>query len=259
MINRVRQAYKEGRPSFGAYVMTPAPKMVEMMGFAGLDFVRIDLAETPMDIETVHHMIRAAHAVGITPFVRIPPGEERLIELALHMGALGIQISRVSSRADVEAAVRATKAPPIGERHASTSLFTAGMGQMSNKDHLTWVNENIMLSVQVETRKGIEAIDEIVSVPGLDMVQSGRGDLSYHYGVPGQQYHPLVLEAERKMIAAGMKAGKLVSVQYYPLNDPKHVETIRGFIRRGVHCLSLGTDREVVSVYRRLLAEINAR
>jgi 2-keto-3-deoxy-L-rhamnonate aldolase RhmA len=91
------------------------------------------------------------------------------------------------------------------------------------------------------------------------MVQSGRGDLSYHYGVPGQQYHPLVLEAEQKMIAAGIKAGKLVSVQYYPLNDPKHIEIIREFIRQGVHCLSLGTDREVGSVYRRLLAEINAR
>lgn len=236
--------------------MTPAPKIVEMMGFAGLDFVRIDLAETPMDLETVHHLIRTAHAVGITPFVRIPPGEDRLIELVLHMGALGIQISRVSSRANVERSVRATKAPPIGERHASTNLFTAGMGSMSNEEHLKWVNENIMLSVQVETRKGIDAIDEIVSVPGLDMVQSGRGDLSYEYGVPGQQYHPLVLEAERKMIAAGKKAGKLVSVQYYPLNDPSHVETIRGFVRQGVDCLSLGTDREMVSVYRRLLAEI---
>jgi 4-hydroxy-2-oxoheptanedioate aldolase len=132
------------------------------------------------------------------------------------------------------------------------------MGQMSNQEHLDWASENIMLSVQVETRKGIEAIDEIVTVPGLDMVQSGRGDLSYHYGVPGQQYHPLVLAAERKMISAAKKAGKMVSVQYYPLNDPKHVETIRGFIREGVHCLSLGTDREVVSVYRRLLAEIKA-
>jgi 4-hydroxy-2-oxoheptanedioate aldolase len=118
-------------------------------------------------------MIRAAHAVGISPFVRIPPGEERLIELVLHMGALGIQISRVASRADVEAAVRATKVPPIGDRHASTSLFTAGMGQMSNQEHLDWASENIMLSVQVETRKGIEAIDEIVGA-GLDMVQSGN-------------------------------------------------------------------------------------
>lgn len=258
IINRVRQAHKEGRTSFGAYVMTPSPKIVEMMGFAGLDFVRIDLAESPMDIETVHHMIRAAHAVGITPFVRIPPGEDRLVELVLHMGALGIQISRVASRADVEAAVRATKVPPVGERHASTSLFTAGMGRMSNQEHLDWANENIMLSVQVETKKGIEAIDEIVTVPGLDMVQSGRGDLSYHYGVPGQQYHPLVLEAERKMIAAATKAGKMVSVQYYPLNDPKHVETLRGFIREGVHCISLGTDREIVAVYRRLLTEIKA-
>jgi hypothetical protein len=60
IINRVRQAFKEGRPSFGVYVMSPSPKMVEMMGFAGIDFIRFDLAEYPMDLETVHHMIRGA-------------------------------------------------------------------------------------------------------------------------------------------------------------------------------------------------------
>lgn len=257
-VNRVRQAQREGRTSYGAYVMTLSPIMVEMMGCAGLDFVRIDLAEAPMNVETVHTMIRAAHAVGVTPFVRVPPHDERLISLALGMGALGIQITRVRSAADAAEAVRAVKAPPLGEAHIGPGQITGGLGRMSREEHAAWAAENIMLSVQVETKQGVEAIDEIAAVPGLDMLQSGRGDLSYSYGVPGQQYHPLVLEAEQKMIEAGKKAGKLVSVQYYPLGNAQHIETLRDFARRGVDCLSLGTDRDIIHVYRRLLADVKA-
>jgi 4-hydroxy-2-oxoheptanedioate aldolase len=174
----------------------------------------------------------------------------------LKMGALGIIVPRVTCRADAEAAVQATKAPPLGGRRASTAGFTGGYGAMNNQEHLEWANENIILSVQVETRSGVEAIEEIVSVPGLDMVQSGRGDLSYQYGVPGQQYHPLVLEAEKKVIEAGLKAGKMASVQYYPLRDPAQVDTVRDWIRQGVQCLSLGGDGDIVYVFRRMLAEL---
>lgn len=259
--NRVRQAYLEGRPSFGIYVETPSPRIVELLGFAGLDFVRIDMDGAAMDIETVHNMIRTAHAVGVTPFVRVPSDvaySEWYIGAVLQMGALGVIVPRVTSRADAEAAVQAAKSPPIGSRRAVPNSFTCGYGQMSSQEHLDWVNENIVLSVQVETKSGVEAIEEIVSVPGLDMVQSGRGDLSYQYGVPGQSSHPIVLEAEKKVVEAGIKAGKMVSVQYYPVRNPEHIETVRGWVRQGVHCLSLGGDTDIVSVYRHLLEELKA-
>jgi 2-keto-3-deoxy-L-rhamnonate aldolase RhmA len=88
------------------------------------------------------------------------------------------------------------------------------------------------------------------------MVQSGRGDLSYQYGVPGQQMHPTVLEAESKMIEAGLKAGKLVSVQYYPIKDATHYDIIRTMIDRGVHALNIGIDLDVIEVFRGVLREL---
>src|SRR5262245_8434284 len=96
LVNKVRQAMKEGRPSFGIYVMTPSTRLVEMLGFAGLDFLRFDMAESPMEMETTADLIRTAHAVGVTPFVRVPPNSEWHIEVALGAGALGIIVPRCS-------------------------------------------------------------------------------------------------------------------------------------------------------------------
>lgn len=235
--------------------------MVEILGFAGLDFVRIDLDGAIFNLETVQAMIHAAHAVGVTPFVRVPEDVaygERYIPAALQMGALGIIVPRVTGRADAVAAVQATKLPPTGECHVGALGFLGGFGQISAQEYRDWAEENIILSAQVETKSGVEAIEEIVSVDGLDMVQSGRGDLSRQYGVPGQGSHPLVLEAERRVIKAGLEAGKMVSVQYYPLRDPDQKEVIGDWVRQGVHCLSLGGDKDIVVVYRRLLKELKA-
>jgi 4-hydroxy-2-oxoheptanedioate aldolase len=264
LTNRVVEAAKEGRPSFGVYVFSGSPKMIELLGFAGLDYVRIDMESTFSNPETLERMIHTAHAVGITPFVRVPESidgriDDNLIHRVLKMGALGIVLPRARTPEQVRDAVRAIKGPPNGDRHITVGGFTGGYGRENADEHLAWANENVLLSIQVETKSGIDNIDEIVSIPGLDMVQSGRGDLSYEYGVPGQQYHPLVLEAEDKMITAGLRAGKLVSVQYYPLKDEQQIPTIRGLIDRGVHALNLGIDLDVIDIYRRLLRDLTAK
>lgn len=256
--NKVREAYRTGRPCFGLYVMTPSTRMIEMLGGAGFDFVRIDMEGGLLNIETVTAMIHTAHAVGVTPFVRVQGPDEWQIQAVLKAGALGIIIPKVSGVEDVKAAVRAAKAPPLGERHAGTGGPTGGYGAVSQEEYLNWAAENIILSAQIETRSGVESIDEIVKIEGLDMVQSGRGDLSYAYEVPGQQYHPDVLAAESRVIEAGLKAGKLTSVQYYPLRDPQHVERVQRFIAKGVLCISCGADQDIVVPYRAMLAKLKS-
>ncbi len=238
--------------------MTPSTRMIELLGFAGLDFVRIDMEGGNLSIETVDNMIRTAHAVGITPFVRVAGVNEWQIQAVLKAGALGIIIPKTSGVEDVKAAVKAAKTLPIGERHASPGGPTGGYGLADPKEYQEWLDKNIILSAQIETKSGVDSIDEIVKIPGLDMVQSGRGDLSYHYGVPGQQYHPLVLEAETKVINAGLKAGKMTSVQYYPLRDPAHIDVVKGFIKKGVCCLSLGSDADIVMTFRNMLAALKS-
>lgn len=251
--NLVRQAYDNGTPSFGIYVSTPCPQLVEMLGAAGFDFVRIDMEGGLLNIETVVDMIRAAHAVGITPFVRVQGPDEWQIRAVLKAGALGIIIPKVSGPDDVKAAVRAAKPAPVGDRPTGPTLPTGGYGKADPEAFRQWEERNILLSAQIETKSGVESIDEIVQIPGLDMVQSGRGDLAREYGV-GDQYHPVVLEAERRVIDAGLRAGLMTSVQYYPLRDPSHVDRMRDYIERGVLCISCGSDTDLVRPFRNTLA-----
>lgn len=253
--NKVKAAYRTGKPCFGLYVSTPSTRMVEMMAGAGFDFVRIDMEGGLLNIETVTEMIRTAHACDITPFVRVQGPDEWQIQAVLKAGALGIIIPKVTGPADILEAVRAAKLAPHGERHAGPGLPTGGFGKVSAAEYDAWVREEIILSAQIETKSGVDSIDEIVQIPGLDMVQSGRGDLSYSYGVDGQ-YHEVVLAAESRVIEAGMKAGKMTSVQYYPVPNPSHIERIQKFIQRGVLCISCGSDTDLVAPFRSMLAQV---
>lgn len=251
--NVVRQAYKEGRPCFGCYIRTPAPRMVEMLAFAGMDFIRVDMDGVGINLETVENMIRTAHAVGVTPFVRLPSNDEAIIHAVLKMGAMGLIIPRVRTVEDVQKAIDAAKLPPDGHRHVTPGDSSGGYGRASQEEYLNWYKENIILSVQLETAAGVENVEEIVALPGLDMVQSGRGDLSFDMGLVGQQYHPDVMAAQRKTVEAALKAGKMVGLQHFPLKEPQQMEWIRDWIKEGVYCHSLGGDYDVVAVYRQML------
>ncbi len=254
-INRIRQAYQERKPAFGTYVKTPTPMMIEMLAFAGLDFVRIDLNAGHFNTETVENLTRTAHATGITPVIRVERNDPQQIQAAIDMGALGIIVPEVNGRADVETAVRAAKLPPYGNRRIGGGSIV-GFGTVSSADYAKWAEEHIILSVQVETKTAVEEVDAIAAIPGLDMLQSGRGTLSYEYGVPGQQYHPTVLQAERTVVESALRAQKMVGLQYYPLRDRNHIQIVKDWIRRGVLCHSLGIDTDIVYVYRLLIEEL---
>jgi 4-hydroxy-2-oxoheptanedioate aldolase len=261
--NRIVENAKAGRPSFGVYVSSESPKVVEALGFAGLDYVRIDMETALPNPETVVQMIRAAHAVGMTPTVRLPEGidgrvDDSLIHRLLSAGSLGFVIPRGRTATQIQEAVDAVKSPPLGHRKTGSKNFTGGYGRENVADHAAWANENIIVSVQVETKEGVDNIDEIVAIPGLDMVQSGRGDLSHQLGVPGQQYHPIVKEAEMKMVKAGLAAGKLVSVQYSPLVDPSHIEIVKEMKALGVQVLNIGSDLDLIEIYRGALKALNS-
>jgi len=253
--NRIREAYKRGQPAFGTYVKTPSPMIIELLAYAGLDFVRVDLNAGHFNPETVENMIRTANAVGITPIVRVERNDPLQIQAVIDMGALGIIVPEVTGRDDVAAAVRAAKLPPHGDRHPGGGK-TGGYGMIGAAEYAAWAAEHIILSVQVETKKAVEEIDAIATIPGLDMVQSGRGTLSYELGVPGQQYHPTVLNAERTVVQRGLRAGKMVGLQYYPMRDPSHVQTVKQWVDQGVLCHSLGIDTDIVFVYRQLMKDM---
>ena len=168
-VNRVLEAIKEGRPSFGIYVGTPSTRLVEMLGFTGLDFIRISMGEYPVDIEAAADIIRTAHSVVSRRSLKLHQTMSNKLRWPWVRARWAL-----SSRAVAD---RKTWRPPCARRNRRPwasgmrppAVSRAVMGRSSYSDHLQWTNDNIILAFQVETKRGVSPIEEILQVPGLDI------------------------------------------------------------------------------------------
>ena len=107
--NYLKRTLNEGKVVFGSFLKFADPAVVEIMGFAGFDFVIIDTEHGPISIETAQNMIRAAESVNITPIIRVGNNDESFILRALDIGAQGIEIPQINSKPDAVRAVKSVK------------------------------------------------------------------------------------------------------------------------------------------------------
>ena len=206
--NRAKRIMKSGGLAIGAGVGLADPAMVEIIGLAGFDAVFIDLEHTSFDLRTAEEMIRAADCVGITSIVRVPDNNPKFILRVLDMGAQGIQVPHIANKADAEAAVQAVRYPPLGDRGVAGSSRAANYGALSLAQHVASSNEEVMLSVMIESLEALNDLESIAATDGLDLVAVGPGDFSLALGVLGQMNHPKVRTAILDVAARVKKLGK---------------------------------------------------
>lgn len=213
--NPVKQAIREGRTVFGIYIAVPSPVMVELAGYAGFDFVRIDVCHSAVDLPTIADMIRAAEASGITPMVRLDY-DPHLIAKVLEAGAMGLFIPDVATVEMARSVVDAVHFAPLGDRGTFAASRIARYGAISSGAYAKWSNEEILLGVQIESKKAADNLEKTLGVDGIDMIGSGRGDLANALGLTGQKNHPSVLALEEKIFDTARKRGKYISVNLDP-------------------------------------------
>ncbi|MCZ1011140.1 HpcH/HpaI aldolase family protein [Streptomyces lydicus] len=199
--NEVRRRLAAGEEAYGLFSTLPEPTMVEMIGCAGYDFVILDTEHTLVDPQRLENLIRAAETSGLTPFVRVPEADPGAVLRALDAGAMGIVVPHVRERADIDATIRAARYAPEGMRSLNGGRGP-GFGRIDPADYLRRANEEIMIVALIEDAEGVEAIDDILSPGGVDLVLPGPGDLSQSYGVPWQVRHPRVREAVQSLRGA---------------------------------------------------------
>jgi 4-hydroxy-2-oxoheptanedioate aldolase len=179
--NAIKSALTEGKEVFGLVNSVPLPLMIEMIAYANYDFVILDLEHLLRDPTELEHAIRAAECSNITAFVRVPIDSPHLIKHALDAGAHGIVIPQVSNKEQVQVAVDACFYPPKGTRGITGGKNT-GFGHLSIADYVKQANEEVMLTVMIESQQGLNNLDEILSVAGVDMVLEGALDLAVSLG-----------------------------------------------------------------------------
>ena len=212
------QRVRSGERLLGSFSMLPSPGVVEILGLAGLDFAIIDQEHCPKSWEAVENMVRAAQLRGMAALIRVARIEEKEILQSLEVGAAGIMVPFVETADDVRSAMSALRYAPDGRRGTCTQTRAAGYGGNRTRfvELARQCNEELLLIGLIETRKGLDNIEEILGVKnGLDVVFIGRSDLATDLGRPGQSGDPLVEAATGKILAAARAAKVQAGIAQY--------------------------------------------
>jgi len=251
--NTTKAKLKEGKAVIGIRLDFTSPYVVESLTGIGFDFVYFDLEHGPSSEESCQDMFRAAELAGLTPIVRVPNNEPGFTARLLDSGAMGIIFPHCNTKQDAEAAVKAVKYPPDGERGAGGRPLS--LSGMPIADYIREANRETMIITMIEEMAALQNLPEILTVEGLDVLWIGRVDLSVSSGIPGKLDDPKIQDAVKRVIAEGNAAGKAVGVGAASADRP---EQIREFINQGARFFSLDMTGVLRSAARNILKTIGA-
>ena len=199
-INKVKKALAEGKVQLGCGFGTfRSEDVARILVAAGFHWAFVDTEHGSFGIETVQDICRVASYVGFCPIVRVSDMQYPLVSRALDSGAQGIIFPRVESPELLEKAVSWTKFPPIGIRGFGLTPLFVDFEKVTIAQMIEHYNANIMVVLQIETQRAVDARDELLSIPGIDAVMVGPVDLSISLGVPGDFQHPKMVDAMEKI------------------------------------------------------------
>lgn len=191
--------------------MIPGSFVTEALAGAGFDWLLLDTEHSPADVLTVLPQLQAAAAYNVATVVRPAANDPVLIKRLLDCGAQSLLIPYVQSAEEARAAATAVRYPPVGIRGVAGLTRASRFGRVAG--YAKHAEQELCVLVQVETKRSLDAIEEIAAVDGVDGIFIGPGDLSASLGYPGELFHPQVIAAVegaiRRVVAAGKPAGVL--------------------------------------------------
>jgi len=207
--NRVMAKLRNHEPVSAAWAQLGSNASAEILAEAGFDALIIDMEHAPIDLERLVSIIQATKGTECAPFVRAPWNDMVWFKRILDAGAYGIHVPYVSTREEAEYAVKSCKYPPLGWRGIAGSQRAVNYS-LNKADYYQRANEDVLVIVAIETPKGVENIEEIASVEGVDGIFIGPADLSTCMGYLANPNVPEVQEAIAKIEAGAKKYGKFL-------------------------------------------------
>lgn len=236
MTPSLRERLHGEQPTFGSWIQFGNAAVAELMAQAGFDWVCIDLEHSAIGIETAFNLIQVIDLAGCVPLVRLSSNDPVQAKRVMDAGAHGIIVPAVGSVGEAEQAVSSAYYPPRGRRGVGLSR-AQGYGSRFDA-YLKKVETQTVVIVMIEERRGVDQIEEIVRVPGVDGVLIGPYDLSSSYGVAGQLDHPVMNEAIKRILDATRKANVAAGIHVvHPTLDQA-----RRRVREGFRFIAYGGD-----------------
>lgn len=211
MDNPIKRAIREGGKVRGFHLTFPCPALIELLLGQGLDFIYFDGEHGPFAPREIEECCRAAEWAGLTPIARVPDISEGTINLFLDRGIRGIVGPHIASRKEAEALVRACYFAPLGERSWGESRGERyGIDIGDTTACMAALNANISVGVMIEDIRALDALDDILTVEGIDYINLGLNDMAQSLGHPGKPTHPDVRAAHEEVARRVHAAGKLM-------------------------------------------------
>jgi 4-hydroxy-2-oxoheptanedioate aldolase len=223
---RLRATWDAGEPAFGLWAGIPSSLTAELAAAAGYDYVCVDLQHGLSDEATMISMFQATQAAGAAPLARLAWNEPWLIMRALDLGAVGVILPLIDNAAEAQKAVESCRYPPLGKRSYGPIRAEMVAGSASVED----LGAAALCFAMIETREGLENLEEIAATPGLDGLYIGPSDLSIALGLaPGgviadpARDRPALAEAIERVrdacaangLIAGMHCGSGLAAEHY--------------------------------------------
>lgn len=241
----LRNRIRSGERAVGTFLLAfPSLAAARVAATSGADFVLIDGEHTGFGWETMTPVLTEIRRAGSVPFCRVPSATRENIGLALDVGAQGLMVPMVGTATEAEQVARWARYPPQGVRGAMFGLAPHDFTPVDPAKALRRANEQTIVMVQIETAEGLENVEEIAAVPGVDILWIGHYDLTISMGIPAQFDHPDYHAALDRIVAAGRDHGKAMG---FLAESP---EAAASLADRGFSVLAYGSD---LALYRSAL------
>lgn len=233
--NDFKDNLKNKQVQYGLWMSSTSSYMAEIGATADYDWCLIDGEHAPNTLQTMLAQLQAVAPYRMHPVIRVAEGTKVNIKQVLEIGAQSILVPMVDTAEQAKYIVKATQYPPVGVR--GVGAFVARSSRWARvTDYMENTNNHICLLIQVETKQGIDELDEILKVDGIDGVFIGAADLSASLGHPNHSAHPDVQKAMKtaieKIVASGKAAGFLAP----------NPDVAKKVIEWGVTFIAIGID-----------------
>ena len=235
--NAIKADVMAGRPVAGAMIFEFfSPGMSAILANAGCRFAIYDMEHTGLGFETLKWLFSSCRGLPIEPMVRVPRGEYPWIARALDLGARGVMVPMVESAEQAASIVQACRYPSAGRRGAAFGFAQDDYLGGDVGEKVRRANERTMVIAQIETERGLDQVDAIAAVDGVDVLWVGHFDLSNFMGIPARFDDPRFDQAMRDVAEVARRHGKAAG---FMATDRAWIDRVR---EMGYTMIAVGTD-----------------
>jgi 2-dehydro-3-deoxyglucarate aldolase/4-hydroxy-2-oxoheptanedioate aldolase len=216
------------------------PGIARICANAGAEFVMYCMEHTGIGFETLKPQFAMCRALGVAPLVRVPTTEYHFVARALDAGALGVMVPLVDTAEQARHIVSFARYPPEGRRGAAFGFAHDDYQGGDVVQKMRAIHQRTLVICMIETRAGLQNVDAIAAVDGVDVIWLGHFDLTNFLGIPGQFSHPQYRDAVKRIAAAATKHGK--SAGYMAASE----DLGREYLDHGFRMIATGTDQGIL-------------